>query len=99
LRSRSDYEASVRAIRQTSEEMLARGESEEQVAHSAVDARNRLKAEFRIGLDPDILMAIEARNIALYGDPLGPTAKAQFRRYGSWRAVIDAACRPAELSK
>lgn len=89
----------MRALRPLCDDLLARGESEEAVARIAVATRNALKAEFRIGLDPIVLEAIEARNIAKYSDPLGPTPEAQLKRYGSWSAVIDAACRPAELSK
>jgi hypothetical protein len=35
----------------------------------------------------------------LYGDKLGPDAKALFTKYGSWEAVIAAACRHADLNQ
>lgn len=78
--------------------MIDRGEPLELVAKYAVDARNELKAKFRQGLPNEMLEAIEARNIAKYGNGLGPTVTDQIARYGSWAKVIDAACRPAQLS-
>ena len=79
--------------------MLQAGKSEEEVAIFAVAARNALKVEFRVGMDADDLAAIEARNLYLYGDPVGPTPAAQLKKYGNWSAVIDAACRHAKLLK
>jgi hypothetical protein len=45
-----------------------------------------------------IVRLMEARNRARYGNPLGPDADQLFAKYGSWRGVVDAACRPARLS-
>ncbi len=88
----------MRDLRPLSKRLLASGRSVEEVARRVVKLRNKIKRKFRVGLDKDILEAIEARNLMKYGDPLGPTAEDQFRRYGSWLAVIDAACRPSKLS-
>jgi hypothetical protein len=63
-----------------------------------VQRRNELKHEARLADDPVIVWAMERRNLIKYGDPLGPGPDWLYRKYGSWRAVIDAACRPADLS-
>ncbi|MBA4047350.1 MAG: hemagglutinin [Sphingomonas sp.] len=98
MSSRADYEAVVRGIGFISASLLAGGADEESVARLAVAARNSLKEQYRAGLPAPILDAIHARNRKLYGNALGPTAEQQFERYGSWRAVIDAAARPANLA-
>ena len=94
---RARYEAAVRAIAIEAEEQLARGAEPERVARAAVERRNALKQRFREGVDPNLLRLIELRNVARYGDPLGPTAEALFRRYGSWEGVISAAGRHARF--
>lgn len=42
---------------------------------------------------------IERRNIAKYGNPVGPGPEWLYKKYGSWELVIEAACRPFFLSK
>jgi hypothetical protein len=79
--------------------LLDDGLDEESVARILVDRRNRLELRFRQGLDDETLGWIEARNEAHYGNAVGPTAEEQFARYGSWKKVIEAASRPARLSK
>lgn len=92
------YEAQVRALARITEQLSAEGWSEEDIARHLVDARNRLKIVARKADDPAIVTLIEARNLAKYGHPVGPTADQLFVRYGSWAAVIEAAARPARLS-
>jgi AAA+ superfamily predicted ATPase len=41
---------------------------------------------------------MKARNLALYGNRIGPAAQQLFDKYGSWEAVISAATRTAGLS-
>lgn len=71
---------------------------EEAVAHILVADRNQLKADFRRNDPPKMVALMEARNMAKYGNPLGPGPDWFFERYGSWRLVIDAASRPADLN-
>lgn len=92
------YEKQVRALAAVADRLAADGWSEQRVARHLVDARNRLKILARRADDPVIVGLIEARNVARYGHPVGPTADQLFARYRSWRAVIDAAARPARLS-
>ncbi|MFH8476437.1 hypothetical protein [Streptomyces sp. NPDC018000] len=44
-------------------------------------------------MSPEAVQALEARDMAKYGNRLSPTADQQFAKYGSWEAVIDAATR------
>ena len=92
------YENQVRALTGVADRLLADGWFEEKIARHRVDARNRLKVVARQADDAAIVSLIEARNIARYGHPVGPTADQLFERYGSWRGVIEAAARPARLS-
>jgi hypothetical protein len=78
--------------------LRARGWTEQRVARALVDRRNRLKIASRKRDDAGAVAAMEARNIAKYGNSIGPDADALHRKYGSWAAVIEAACRPARLS-
>ena len=91
------YEGAVRALRQDAEALLAGGADEPEVARTLVQRRNAIKRSFRDSDPPEIVQLMEARNLAKYGDPLGPDAEWLFAKYGSWRLVIEAACRPANL--
>ncbi|MEU6019424.1 hypothetical protein ABZ826_37195 [Streptomyces sp. NPDC047515] len=73
--------------------MRAEGRSDEEIARVLVAMRNEAKDITRAGMSPEAVKALEARNMAKYGNPLGPTADQQFAKYGSWAAVIDAATR------
>lgn len=95
---RALYEKQVRALAHVASQLLEAGWSEERVARHLVAARNRLKLIARRSDDPRIVAIVEARNVAKYGHPVGPTANQLYLRYGSWRVVIEAACRPAKLS-
>ena len=95
--TRAEYEAAVDGLGKLA---IWRGQGleEETVARHLVERRNALKIEFRRGLPKAVLAAIEARNRYKYSHPVGPTADQLFERYGNWRAVSDAACRPARLA-
>lgn len=97
MRSRADYEASVRALSEQAEELTAAGQSEEAIARTLVATRNALKRQFREGVPLPLLQIIEQRNSQKYGNPLGPTAEVLLLKYGSWRGVIGAACRHADF--
>lgn len=73
--------------------MRAHGASEEEIARTLVDLRNEAKDITRAGMSPEAIEVLEQRNIAKYGNPLGPTADQQFAKYGSWAKVIEAATR------
>lgn len=89
------YQRAVRALAEDAEVLRAAGQSDGAIARAPVARRNALKAAFRERESPALVALIEARNLAKYGDPVGPDADYLFARYGDWGAVIAAACRPA----
>ncbi|GAA2092698.1 hypothetical protein GCM10009801_59370 [Streptomyces albiaxialis] len=74
-------------------EMRTEGRSEEEIARKLVQMRNEAKHITRAGMSPDEVRVLEERNRQKYGNPLGPTADQLYAKYGSWRAVSDAAGR------
>lgn len=99
MADRSDYERDVRALAEEVKHRRAEGQSSEQIARALVHKRNLLKASYRREDDPSLVALMEARNLARYGNALGPDADAQYRKYGDWDLVIEAACRPALISR
>jgi len=93
------YVAAVRALADIVAPRRAAGWTDEAIARELVARRNALKSAARAFDEPAIVALMEARNSAKYGDPIGPDADWFFRKYGSWSAVIAAACRPADLSR
>ncbi|WP_019359741.1 hypothetical protein [Streptomyces sp. AA1529] len=73
--------------------MRARGRSEEEIARELVRMRNEAKEITRAGMSAEEVRRLEERNQEKYGNPLGPTADQLHAKYGSWRAVSDAATR------
>ncbi|MFE9611920.1 hypothetical protein [Streptomyces sp. NPDC006012] len=73
--------------------MRAEGRSPEEIARHLVDMRNDAKEITRAGMSPEEVRLLEARNVAKYGNPLGPTADQLYAKYGSWESVADAATR------
>jgi hypothetical protein len=66
-------------------------------AAQAVALRNAAKIEAR-GDMPSLLRRLaELRNTAKYGNPVGPTVEQLLAKYGSDRAVIDAAGRTSSF--
>lgn len=96
---REVYVAEVLALKAEADEQLAHGAGEEDVARRMVKRRNELKATFRSHDPAEVVALLEMRNLRKYGHPLGPDADWFFTKYGSWRLVIEAACRPADLSR
>lgn len=99
MERRRAYEADVRALATEAETLRSAGASDERIARHLVLMRNELKRRFRSEDDPAIVALMERRNMAKYGDVLGPDAEWLFRKYGSWAEVIAAACLPARLAE
>ncbi|MFD5555740.1 hypothetical protein ACFWIA_18110 [Streptomyces sp. NPDC127068] len=76
--------------------MRARGASEEEIARRMVALRNDAKEITRAGMSPEQVRRLEERNVAKYGNPLGPTADQLYAKYGSWAEVTEAATRTSE---
>ncbi|MGY1433869.1 hypothetical protein [Streptomyces reniochalinae] len=76
--------------------MRAEGRSEEDIARTLVRMRNDAKDITRAGMSSEEVKRLEERNRDKYGNPLGPTADQLHAKYGSWKAVSDAATRSSE---
>ncbi|MFI8437247.1 hypothetical protein ACIGJO_26605 [Streptomyces sp. NPDC079020] len=87
------YHLLLDRMKAVEQRMRDEGRSDEEIARVLVDMRNEAKDITRAGMSPEAVAMLEARNIAKYGNPLGPTADQLFARYGSWSEVIDAATR------
>ena len=90
---RAQYEAAVAALAEAAARQLAAGTDEASVARWAVAQRNLVKQRFRALTPPAIVVAMEARTQARYGDPVGPTADALHAAGKSWADIIGSACR------
>ncbi len=97
--SREEYESATKALLTLANTLREKGNDSETIARVMVEQRNALKSKFREGIPAVILERIEARNMAKYGYPIGPTPEALLQKYGSWDEVIAAAARPANLNR
>ncbi|EST36421.1 hypothetical protein [Streptomyces roseochromogenus] len=90
---RMRYHALIGAMDRVRCAMRAAGRSPEEIARRLVDMRNDAKEITRAGMTPEEVRLLEERNLAKYGNPLGPTADQLHAKYGSWEKVADAATR------
>ena len=91
---RLEYEQASRDLFTQAQRMQAAGMSEEQVARWAVDRRNQLKIEYRELTPPEMLSNVEARNIRLYGNPMGPSVDQLLAKGKTWQEIIQGAAKP-----
>jgi hypothetical protein len=84
---RAAYQEGARAIGETAQKMLDAGVKQAEVAEWATNARNALKQEIRTKGARIIKALAEARNMKVYGNPLGPSAE-QLRAAGKSDAQI-----------
>ncbi|MFD8148521.1 hypothetical protein [Streptomyces sp. NPDC059708] len=92
-RTRMSYHRLLEDMHRTAADMRAAGASEEEVARELVDMRNQAKEITRAGMTPEEVRVLEERNIAKYGNPLGPTADQLYAKYGAWEKVAEASMR------
>lgn len=62
------------------ERMTSEGFSKEDIAKHVVDARNQQKVTARANMTAEEVAGLEARNIELYGNPIGPDSQWLFNR-------------------
>ncbi|WP_254878662.1 hypothetical protein [Streptomyces sp. NA04227] len=91
--TRSKYHWLLEDMNRTRADMAADGATDEEIARKLVDMRNNAKEITRAGMSPEEVRVLEERNIAKYGNPLGPTADQLYAKYGSWQRVTDASLR------
>lgn len=92
-RTRMRYHDLLEDMHRTEANMRAAGAAEEEIARELVDMRNQAKEITRAGMTPEEVRILEQRNLAKYGNPLGPTADQLHAKYGSWEKVTDASMR------
>ncbi|WP_265861209.1 hypothetical protein [Streptomyces sp. SKN60] len=92
-RTRIRYHELLEDMHRTEADMRAAGATEEEIARELVDMRNQAKEITRAGMTPAEVRILEERNMAKYGNPLGPTADQLYAKYGSWEKVTDASMR------
>ncbi|WP_418957927.1 hypothetical protein [Streptomyces tritici] len=92
-RTRMRYHDLLEDMHRTEAAMREAGATDEEIARELVDMRNQAKAITRAGMTPEEVRILEARNMAKYGNPLGPTADQLHAKYGTWQQVIDASMR------
>lgn len=90
---RARYHQSLDEMESAERRMREEGRSDEEIARVLAAMRNEAKDVTRAGMSSEAVAVLEARNLAKYGNPLGPTADQQYARYGSWAKAIDAATR------
>jgi hypothetical protein len=90
---RQIYNGSVRDIKYMVEAMEKAGKNTEEVADAVIKIRNEAKISARALMEPEEVVKLEARNMADYGDTIGPNLEWMLREYGSYEEIIDAATR------
>jgi hypothetical protein len=94
---RTQYTNEVLALRNTFNELQALGKSEEEIARQLHAMRRELGIKYKELTPPEELARIRARNLAMYGDELGPTIEWLRARGKSWKDIIESAMRPGGL--
>ncbi|MCX5392048.1 hypothetical protein [Streptomyces sp. NBC_00094] len=92
-RTRIRYHGLLEDMHRTEADMREAGFTDEEIARELVDMRNQAKEITRAGMSPEEVRILEERNLAKYGNPLGPNADQLYAKYGSWQQVIDASMR------
>ena len=95
-RTRIRYHELLEAMHRTEADMREAGATDEEIARELVDMRNQAKEITRAGMSPEEVRILEERNMAKYGNPLGPTAEQLYAKYGTWQQVLDASMRTSD---
>ena len=93
-RLRCLYIQEVQWIGELSNQLRAEGLCEESVARTAHQLRRDIGQEYKAITSVDMREKIRKRNLAKYGDPLGPTIHYLRAKGLDWREIIAGACSP-----
>jgi hypothetical protein len=88
------YEAAVLELRAQSTAIRSAGLSSETVARAMHAERRRLTAAFKALTPEPWRSRIDARTLAAYGDPVGPTIDTLRSQGKTWEDIIESAMRP-----
>ena len=94
LALRQQYIDGVKGLSSKVSGMRKAGLSPEQIARSLQAQRRALGEQFKNVTDPKLLEQIYQRNLAKYGDKLGPSIDWLRARGKTWEQIIDSASRP-----
>ena len=93
-RLRQEYVKEVRALEDIGLNARAAGATDEEVARMLHQMRRDLGEQYKDLTPPDRLQDIYSRNIARYGDKLGPSIDWLRAQGKSWEQIIQSATRP-----
>lgn len=78
---REIYDASAKQLSELAQDLVKQGVPQKDVAEWANQARNNLKAKIRSQGNPILQRVFEQRNLAKYGDKLGPSYEQLYAKY------------------
>lgn len=82
------YHQSLAELYDMADQMMASGNSPEEIARAVSTRRNEIRLEAYKD-DPEGLAKVKARNLELYGNENGGTPEFFYNLYGSWEKVIE----------
>jgi hypothetical protein len=90
---RQQYVNAVNGLSKSATEMRAAGKSAEEIARALHAQRRALGVQYKNLTPNELLQQIYERNLAKYGDKLGPTIDYLRNKGKSWEEIIESACR------
>jgi hypothetical protein len=90
---RQEYVKAVEGLAAKIPAMRQAGMNSEQMARALHAERRALGVQLKSVTPPDVLQQIYARNLAKYGDRLGPTIEYLVARGKTWEQIIESAVR------
>ena len=78
---REIYDASAKQLSELAQDLVKQGAPQKDVAEWATQARNNLKSNIRNQGNPILKRVFEQRNLAKYGDKLGPSYDQLYAKY------------------
>jgi RHS repeat-associated protein len=91
---RQAYETEVRGLTPEVSKRFSLGQLVEEIARWAHAARRALGEQYKNMTPPDMLEKIYARNLAKYGDKLGPSIEYLLSKGKTWEEIIESALTP-----
>ena len=87
---RNNYLEASKQLESDIKRMTSEGFSKEDIAKHVVNARNQQKVTSRANMTIDERAGLEARNIEIYGNPIGPNSQWLFNITSEGYSIIDA---------
>ena len=83
------YNTAVKNMNNTIKAMRIAGKSSKSIAEAIIKIRNGAKISSRALMHVDDVAKLEARNIAKYGDAIGPSLEQLLKEKGTYEAIIE----------